>query len=77
MIAVVDAGPLYAVADADDRHHDACFAVMSRADLQLVVAGLAVAEATYFVGSRLTRLSSTCAPAAITVDGSQCGRPQP
>jgi predicted nucleic acid-binding protein len=53
VIAVVDAGPLYAVADTDDRHHDACLAVMSRADLQLVIAGLAVAEATYFVGSRL------------------------
>jgi predicted nucleic acid-binding protein len=53
MLAVVDAGPLYATADADDDHHEACRAVLSRADLRLVVPALVVAEATYFVGRRL------------------------
>ncbi len=53
MLAVVDAGPLYAVADADDDDHEACRAVMGRADLRLVVPALVVAEATYFVGRRL------------------------
>ena len=53
MLAVVDAGPLYAAADGDDQDHEACRAVLSRADLRLVVPALAVAEATYFVGRRL------------------------
>jgi predicted nucleic acid-binding protein len=52
-LAIVDAGPLYAVADSDDRDHVACLATLSRTDLRLVVAALAVAEATYFVGTRL------------------------
>ena len=53
MLAVVDAGPLYATADADDQDHEACRNVLARADLRLVIAALAVAEATYFVGRRL------------------------
>jgi uncharacterized protein len=53
MLAVVDAGPLYATADADDQDHESCRAILSRADLRLVIPALAVAEATYFVGRRL------------------------
>ncbi len=53
MLAVVDAGPLYAAADADDDHHETCRRVLSRGDLRLVVPALVVAEATYFVGRRL------------------------
>lgn len=52
-LAVVDAGPLYAAADADDGDHAACLATLSRSDLRLVVPALVVAEATYFVGQRL------------------------
>src|SRR5580658_5794040 len=52
-LAVVDAGPLYAAADADDEDHLACRTALSRADLRLIVPALAVAEATYFVGRRL------------------------
>jgi predicted nucleic acid-binding protein len=52
-LAIVDAGPLYATADSDDRDHAACLATLSRPDLRLVVAALVVAEATYFVGRRL------------------------
>jgi uncharacterized protein len=52
-LAIVDAGPLYAAADSDDRDHAACIVALSRGDLRLVVAALAVAEATYFVGMRL------------------------
>ncbi len=52
-LAIVDAGPLYAAADVDDRDHAACLATLSRPDLRLVVAALAIAEATYFVGRRL------------------------
>jgi uncharacterized protein len=53
MLAIVDAGPLYAAADCDDRDHEACLATLSRGDLRLVVPALVVAEATYFVGHRL------------------------
>lgn len=52
-LAVVDAGPLYAAADADDQDHIVSSAALSRADLRLVVPALVVAEATYFVGRRL------------------------
>lgn len=52
-LAVVDSGPLYAAADADDRDHEASLGALSRPDLRLVVPALAVAEATYFVGQRL------------------------
>jgi predicted nucleic acid-binding protein len=52
-LAVVDAGPLYAAADADDQDHSASRAALSRADLRLVVPALVIAEATYFVGRRL------------------------
>jgi uncharacterized protein len=52
-LAVVDAGPLYAAADADDQDHLASRATLARADLRLVVPALVIAEATYFVGRRL------------------------
>lgn len=40
------AGPLYATADADDDHHEACRRALWRGDLRLVVPALVVAEAT-------------------------------
>jgi uncharacterized protein len=52
-LAVVDAGPLYAAADADDADHPESLAALSREDLRLVIPALVVAEATYFVGRRL------------------------
>jgi hypothetical protein len=52
-LAIVDAGPLYAAADADDEDHLASRTALSRTDLRLIVPALAVAEATYFVGRRL------------------------
>ncbi len=52
-LALVDAGPLYAAADADDTDHARSLAALSRSDLQLVVPAMVVAEATYFVGRRL------------------------
>ncbi len=53
MIAVVDAGPLYAAVDADDQDHRRCVEVLQRADLDLVVPALVIAEVTYLVGRRL------------------------
>ena len=53
MIAIVDAGPLYAAADADDDDHKRCVDVLSRPDFELLVPALVVAEVTYLVGRRL------------------------
>jgi predicted nucleic acid-binding protein len=52
-LAIVDTGPLYAVADADDDDHERCIAVLEDPSLQLVVPALVVAEATYLIGTRL------------------------
>ena len=52
-LAVVDAGPLYAAADADDQDHAASVNALEREDLRLVIPALVIAEATYFVGRRL------------------------
>lgn len=53
LIAVVDTGPLYAAADLDDDDHAASVGALQRADLELVIPTMVVAEATYLVGSRL------------------------
>lgn len=53
MLAIVDSGPLYATADADDDDHARCVAVLKRPDIDLVIPALVVAEVTYLVGSRL------------------------
>lgn len=53
MIAIVDAGPLYAAVDIDDDDHVRCLEVLQRADLELVVPALVIAEVTYLVGRRL------------------------
>ena len=54
MLAVVDTGPLYAVADADDDDHERCTeARLARPAYRLVIPALVVAETTYLVGTRL------------------------
>jgi uncharacterized protein len=53
MLAIVDAGPLYATVDASDADHDRSFHVLRRPDLRLVIPALVVAEFTYLVGRRL------------------------
>lgn len=53
LIAIVDAGPLYAVADADDLDHARCREVLERDDLHLVVPTVVITEAAYLIGSRL------------------------
>jgi uncharacterized protein len=52
-IAVVDTGPLYAVADADDLDHARCRETLERQDLHLVIPTLAITEAAYLIASRL------------------------
>jgi uncharacterized protein len=53
MIAIVDSGPLYAVADADDDDHLRSLEVLQRPELELVIPALVVAEVIYMVGVRL------------------------
>ncbi|HEV3310881.1 MAG TPA: PIN domain-containing protein [Chloroflexota bacterium] len=50
-VALVDTGPLYAAANSGAVQHSACVKVLK--EFQLIVPTLVVAEATYFVGSRL------------------------
>jgi predicted nucleic acid-binding protein len=52
-LAIVDASPLYAVADADDKNHQRCLELIQRIDLDLIVPSMVVAEVTYLIGSRL------------------------
>jgi predicted nucleic acid-binding protein len=53
LLAIVDAGPLYAVTDTTDEDHRRSLAVLQRPDFQLVIPALVVAEVTYLVGRRL------------------------
>ena len=50
---MVDAGPLYAYVDADDRHHRACLALLESHPGPLVVPTLVITEVAYLIGSRL------------------------
>jgi len=53
VVALVDAGPLYAYIDADDAHHDDCLSILARHRGPLAVPILVVAEVAYLVGTRL------------------------
>jgi predicted nucleic acid-binding protein len=50
---VVDAGPLYAYVDADDRHHRSSLALLESHPGPLVVPTLVITEATYLIATRL------------------------
>jgi predicted nucleic acid-binding protein len=50
---LVDAGPLYAYVDADDRHHRACLDLLESHPGPLVVPTLVITEAAYLIGTRL------------------------
>jgi predicted nucleic acid-binding protein len=49
----VDAGPLYAYVDADDRHHDECLELLATHPGPLLVPMLVITEVTYLLASRL------------------------
>jgi predicted nucleic acid-binding protein len=53
LLAIVDAGPLYAAANADDPDHDRVLDVLESPELTLVVPALAIAEALYLVATRM------------------------
>lgn len=50
---IVDAGPLYAYIDADDRHHTTSLSLLSQHSGPLVVPTLVITEVAYLVGTRL------------------------
>ncbi|MFC7385032.1 type II toxin-antitoxin system VapC family toxin [Sphaerisporangium rhizosphaerae] len=50
---VVDAGPLYAYVDTDDRHHKECLTLLESHPGPLIVPTLVVAEAAYLISTRL------------------------
>jgi predicted nucleic acid-binding protein len=50
---VVDAGPLYAYVDADDRHHRSSLALLESHPGPLVVPTLVITEAAYLIATRL------------------------
>jgi len=53
MLAIVDAGALYAALDQHDAHHPQAREVLDRGHLQLVIPTLAVAEVCYLIETRL------------------------
>ena len=53
MLAIVDAGPLYATVDRADQDHHRSLATLRRPELELIVPALVVAEVTYLVAARL------------------------
>ncbi|MDA8315779.1 MAG: PIN domain-containing protein [Actinomycetota bacterium] len=53
MALLVDAGPLYAYVDVDDRHHDECLRLLETHPGPLVVPLLVVTEVVHLLESRL------------------------
>lgn len=53
MLAIVDAGPLYASLDVREAAHRQSVTVLGRLDLTLVIPALVLAEAAYLAGERL------------------------
>jgi predicted nucleic acid-binding protein len=51
-IAIVDSGPLVAVANTADPEHRACLEVLQRPGLRLVIPALCIAEAAYLIHQR-------------------------
>ena len=52
-IAILDAGPLYAAADAGDLNHATSLQVLSRRDLDLVIPALVLTEVTQLIERRM------------------------
>ena len=50
---LIDAGPLYAYVDADDRHHAACLDLLRHHPGPLIVPHLVITEVAYLIGTRL------------------------
>jgi uncharacterized protein len=53
LIAIVDAGPLYAALDVNDQDHRRSVDVLQRPDLELIIPTLVVTEVCYFAAKNL------------------------
>ena len=53
MIAIVDAGPLYAALDVNDHDHRRSLDALQRSDLELIIPILVVTEVSYFAAKNL------------------------
>jgi uncharacterized protein len=53
LILIVDAGPLYAYVDADDRHHHECLSLLASHVGPLLVPTLVITEVVYLLESRI------------------------
>ncbi|HEY5683859.1 MAG TPA: PIN domain-containing protein [Acidimicrobiia bacterium] len=53
MALLVDAGPLYAYVDADDRHHSESLELLLEHPGPLIVPALVITEVAYLIGTRL------------------------
>ena len=53
MLTIVDAGPLYSIADDDDAGHDRSVEVFQTRGLEFVIPALILGEAAYLVSVRL------------------------
>lgn len=49
---IVDAGPLYAYVDADDRHHEACLELLQTHPGPLLVPALVISEVAHLLATR-------------------------
>ena len=49
----MDAGPLYAYVDADDKHHETCANLLETHPGPLIVPTLVITEVVYLLGTRL------------------------
>jgi uncharacterized protein len=65
-VLIVDAGPLYAVADRSDSNHAVCDDLLVNAAGPLVVPELVVAEVAYLVGNRLGAQAEVALAQSIT-----------
>lgn len=53
IVLIVDAGPLYALIDKDDRNHEVCRMLFESHEGSFVVPQLVIAEVAYLIGTRL------------------------
>jgi predicted nucleic acid-binding protein len=53
IVLLVDAGPLYAYVDPDDRHHVSCLELLETHPGPLIVPQVVIAEVAHFIGTRL------------------------
>lgn len=77
VLAIVDAGPLYAAADLTDAHHAASVSVFERRDLNFVIPALVITEVAYLVERRRGPRDEAAFLRALTRLGADVEAPTP